>query len=55
MHVPRQLEPKGKREGCGKAMSSARSVGIKKGQAKNEAPWNLLLIDCTHTGGCGQL
>jgi hypothetical protein len=30
-------------------------VGIKKGQAKNETPWNLLLIDCTHTCGCGQL
>jgi predicted Zn-dependent protease len=21
----------------------------------NETPWDLLLTDCTHTGGCGQL
>src|SRR4051812_168547 len=39
-HVPRQLDPRGNREGCGKAMSSARTVGMKNGQAK-KSPWNL--------------
>jgi hypothetical protein len=33
--LPRQLAPKGNRTGCGSAMSSARCVGAKKGQAKN--------------------
>lgn len=35
-------------------MSSARSVGIKNGQAKKVSSQSLL-IDCTHTGGCAQL
>ena len=35
-------------------MSSARSVGMKNGQAK-KVSLKPLLIDCTHTPGCGQL
>ena|SRR6185437_16159083 len=35
-------------------MSSARSVGIKNGQAK-KVSLKSLLIDCTHTASCGQL
>lgn len=34
VQVPRHAAPSGSRAGCGKAMSSARSVGEKKGQAK---------------------
>ncbi len=34
-HTPRQLAPRGKRAGYGNAISSARSIGIKKGQAKS--------------------
>src|ERR1700688_1932610 len=49
-HVPRQLEPNGNRAGCGKATSPARSVGIKKGQAKMLLleSFEDLKIDCTH-------
>jgi predicted Zn-dependent protease len=35
-------------------MSCARSVGMKKGQAKKNLLGSLL-IDCTHTRGCAQL